>query len=137
MTVNIRRLALSAGIVGMIVLPLSTGAAKRAVPSGPIIGWDDDRDRFLERNDFMAPWICENLQIVTNPDTRRICTEAAAIPRANRVYSTSLKAERVMPLLGYLLLGFVVPFLIVLFAPKIARAYLRWVTTQPHRRPDP
>ena len=125
--INIFRLAISIGIVGAVVTPLWTGSMKRALPNARWLYFEDDRDRFIEQRGLEA-WICLNLSTITNPDTRQTCVASESVPRSNSIVKTSLRWDRILPLVRDVVFGFIVPLIFVLLAPKAARAYLGWLT---------
>lgn len=125
--INIRRLALSVGIVGAITIPLVTGNLKRGLPDPSQFHWEDDRDRYIEQRG-LEPWICSNMPNITNPDTRQICIGSEAVARSHSVLRTSIRLDATLLLLRDVLLGFVVPAALVLLVPSAFRRYWRWLT---------
>ncbi len=129
--INIRRLAFSVGVVGAIATPIATGSLKRAVPLSPAFYFEDDRDRFIQQRGLES-WICLNLPLIINPDTRQTCLDAEAIPRSHATLKTSIRVDKLLWLLWQMLLGFIAPAAIVLLVPRMIRAYVRWLTTNPN-----
>lgn len=136
---NLRRLALSMGIIGAIITPLLTGSLR---DFGSSYYTEDDENRYLIAHN-MDPYTClierlhrqvaHDAQIANDAvSEHRICNEVGGLVWQNRVVKWHFDGKVFGRFLMTVIFGFLVPFVVVLIVPRIAKAYFRWVTTPPN-----
>lgn len=114
--VNLKRLALSFAVVGMVAVPLWTGSAKRF----------DQYPGYLTHPD--AGFTCQEIQDAARdvlggaPSSKR-----ADLPPTPRP-TFDVADRRTLSFARDVVAGFALPFLASFVVPAIARAYVRWVT---------
>jgi hypothetical protein len=129
--INLMRLALSLGIVGAVILPIRTGSIKRAEQGFIETAYDDDQSRLLDANNISAVDCMASPTLGSRYLTdgeKAICARADALSGQHASHSVTYHASAIIPLISDILVGFVCPFLFVIFVPRIARAYWVWLT---------
>jgi hypothetical protein len=125
---NRKRFALSLAIIGAIVTPIWTGSLNKA--HAWHFTFEDDQTRYLTARG-MKPYSCYIAGLLKNYDVEsepKICSETENLVGKNVIQKSEFYPSGLVPLTRDLLLGFLTPFLLVLLVPRLARAYLRWVT---------
>lgn len=122
------------GIIGAIAVPLWSGTFKQAWPDTPVFYFEDDRDRFFQKqggtlDGYVLKVACLNRPIIRNPDILKICLDSEAVPRANSTLKTSFDRDRLFQLILEMLLGLVVIATFMLLILKAVKAYTRWLTS--------
>jgi len=126
---NLKRFALSLGVVGAIATPILTGSFKDAVNRSWGITLEDDEYRYLVAHG-MNPYTCSIDQYFNQygGNERKICGEIRGLVGQNVVQKSFFNWTPLKRVLTDLLLGFFAPFVFVLFVPRVAKAYFGWVT---------
>lgn len=130
-SLNLKRFAVSLGIVGAVIAPILTGSFKAFSRVGWRTTLEDDQQRYLAAHG-MNPWAClvdKNYRGI-EPE---ICDKSQNLAGQNLRQTDFFDWDQAsfIRFLMSISLGFLVPFAFVLMAPRIARAYFRWVTSAP------
>lgn len=140
MTVNMKRLALSLGLVGAIVVPAWQGSLTGIISNVRKPYYEDDRSRFLEAHgeapDFYSEFFgklspynrkwfspSEELEYQKSID---IWNQSESIPQTNRVRGFPWLPRFIRDVLAGL---FLTPLCVLALSaiPKFVMAYIRWV----------
>ena len=124
--INSRRLGLSLAVIGAIVVPVWTGSFSLSSFRLWTHSFEDDHDRYLESRGI------NRYSCIISPSAEvEACKAARALAGQNVIESNNFAPESLVKLIRDLLLGFLVPLVIVLIAPRIAGGYWRWLTRFP------
>jgi hypothetical protein len=148
--INVGRFALSVALLGMVFTPILTGSFGRFVRQ-PTVTYDeivkDNRGEFLRVHGsspgecpfdladpiwprgtkyYLGTYIDADGTFVDGDKVPEICKQAIDNERKT---ITSYDSHKITLLLRDLMLGFLLPFVLILLGPILIRVYLRWVTT--------
>jgi hypothetical protein len=135
MKINQRRLALSLGIVGAVLLPISTGNLKKLSSKPSIFTKVYETDTVEEKKalKFYADNNFDEIDCVyvlgrdnRNKHTKELCDEVDKF----KTIKTSIGGvtDEFVQFMLVSLLGFLIPSLIVLLGPRLVMSYVNWLT---------
>lgn len=122
--INKKRLAVSLGLLGIVVVPATTGSLIKFVkhpiiPAGTSMEFDP---RSITHDDIVCI-------LKSDAESCEKARNEQQYPMIETPYPASLNQRLFVPVLRDVLLGALVPAVFVFLLPSAVRRYLRWLTT--------